>query len=118
MSACKFIKFKYLQLFIIQYINKVDIIIKPKLLTSKRLRRKKLTSNRRFQNGNYKRLLIKKYKELNDYKKERTLPPHKINVKLVRPNKNVTSKIIWLMLIHKTYKLWLLLNQKANINYQ
>ncbi|KAG4092164.1 hypothetical protein H8356DRAFT_1353564 [Neocallimastix lanati (nom. inval.)] len=31
---------------------------------------------------------------LNDYKKERTLPPHKINVKLVRPNKNVTSKII------------------------
>ncbi|KAG4090677.1 hypothetical protein H8356DRAFT_1349813 [Neocallimastix lanati (nom. inval.)] len=55
---------------------------------------------------------------LNDYKKERTLPPHKINVKLVRPNKNVTSKIIWLMLIHKTYKLWLLLNQKANINYQ
>ncbi|KAL6636116.1 hypothetical protein U3516DRAFT_733232 [Neocallimastix sp. 'constans'] len=31
---------------------------------------------------------------LNDYKKERTLPPHKINVKLVRPNKNVASKII------------------------
>ena len=28
-KACKFIKFKYLQLFI----NKVDIIIKPKLLT-------------------------------------------------------------------------------------
>ena len=32
-KACKFIKFKYLQLFIIKYINKVDIIIKPKLLT-------------------------------------------------------------------------------------
>ena len=31
-KACKFIKFKYLQLFIIKYINKV-IIIKPKLLT-------------------------------------------------------------------------------------
>jgi len=29
----KFIKFKYLQLFIIKYINKVDIIIKPKLST-------------------------------------------------------------------------------------
>ena len=29
-KACKFIK--YLQLFIIKYINKVDIIIKPKLL--------------------------------------------------------------------------------------
>ena len=32
-KVCKFIKFKYLQLFIIKYINKVDIIIKPKLLT-------------------------------------------------------------------------------------
>ena len=32
-KACKFIKFKYLQLFIIKYINKVDIIIKLKFLT-------------------------------------------------------------------------------------
>ena len=37
-KACKFIKFKYLQLFIIKYINIVDIIIKPKLLTLNRLR--------------------------------------------------------------------------------
>ena len=37
-KACKFIKFNYLQLFIIKYINKVDIIIKPKLLTFNRLR--------------------------------------------------------------------------------
>ena len=37
-KACKFIKFKYSQLFIIKYINKVDIIIKPKLLTLNRLR--------------------------------------------------------------------------------
>ena len=37
-KACKFITFKYLQFFIIKYINKVDIIIKPKLLTLNRLR--------------------------------------------------------------------------------
>ena len=36
-KACKFIKFNYLQLFIIKYINKVDIIIKPKLLTFNRI---------------------------------------------------------------------------------